>query len=82
MYFCFFKQNFERKKFSAYNTKLPVNIIETKTRLLLEIFYPACKHGFMREMDYMLYTRINKLVGLQELMNYSESLSKNVSFIS
>ena len=46
-YFCLFKQNSERKKFSAYNKKFPTYIKKKKKkRSAYEMFYAACKQGF------------------------------------
>ena len=45
-FFCFFKQSFERKKFSAYCKKFPAYIKETKKRWAYKLFYAASKKGF------------------------------------
>ena len=38
VFFCLFKQNFKRKKFSAYNKKFPAFIKETKKARMTEFF--------------------------------------------
>ena len=46
-HFCFFKQNFERKKFPAFNQNFPVSIEERKKRLDERTLYTICKHGIV-----------------------------------